>query len=186
MKRIVDDLSPAKIGAPFYQPVDCAAFSVRLRAQPPRSCDTFGSIQDSEYMLNSLTYGWWIGGTLYRFNDPDHIVLTASQTQARTRFNSAVIAGTMMLDSDDLSDPQWQERALKILTNPQINAVAKQGGAFHPRRRRHRFALGQRVRARRWTRSACGRFQLRWRTEVQTELDLARLGLGLDHELQSP
>ena len=51
-------------------------------------------------MLNSLNYGWWEDNTLYQFTDPDHISFAASATEARTRYNSAVICGTMMLLSD--------------------------------------------------------------------------------------
>ncbi|RYX83833.1 alpha-galactosidase [bacterium] len=133
MKRIVDALNPQKIGRPFFISLSIAPLFPSHYAHGRRgSCDAFGSLNDSEYMLNSLTYGWWVNRTLYRFNDPDHIVLSASEAEARTRFNSAVIAGTMLLDSDDLTKPENQQRALKILTNSDVNALAKQGHAFRP------------------------------------------------------
>ncbi|BCM92632.1 hypothetical protein IAD21_04514 [Abditibacteriota bacterium] len=180
MKRIVDDLAPQKIGRPFFISLSIAPLFPSNYAHSRRSsCDAFGKINDSEYMLNSLTYGWWVHNTLYHFNDPDHIVLSASEAEARTRFNSAVIAGTMLLDSDDLTNPTEQERALKILTNPQINALARAGGAFHP------------IEGDTGPRSAnvfvredgkdllVAIFNFDGQQAMQTELDLPRLGLDV-------
>ena len=58
------------------------------------SCDSYGSINETEYMLNSLTYGFWQNGTIYSYTDPDHLVLAkaSSLTEARSRVNSGVIA----------------------------------------------------------------------------------------------
>ena len=51
-------------------------------------CDAFGSIGDTEYTLNSLTYGWWLDG-VYDFNDPDEIVLDGfSEGENRARVTS--------------------------------------------------------------------------------------------------
>lgn len=133
MRRIVAALDPRKIGRPFFINLSIAPLFPSGYAHSRRiSCDAFGSLNDSEYMLNALTYGWWINDTLYRFNDPDHIVLTASEAEARTRLHSAVIAGTVLLDSDDLTDPKARDRALTLLTNPQINALARTGRTFRP------------------------------------------------------
>ena len=84
-----------------------------------------------------MTYGWWIDNTVYRFNDPDHIVLSpatkpTSQAQARMRLNASVIAGTVMILSDDLTRPEALSRAKMWLTNPKINEIAREGGAFRP------------------------------------------------------
>ncbi len=186
MKRIVDDLAPQKIGRPFFISLSIAPLFPSNYAHSRRaSCDAFGKISDSEYMLNSLTYGWWVNGTLYRFNDPDHIVLSASQAEARTRFNSAIIAGTMLLDSDDLTTPTGQERALEILTNPQINDLARQERAFHPiegdtgphaanvfvREDGHDFLVAI--------------FNFDDKQALQLNLDLARLGLNSTGTYQS-
>lgn len=104
------------------------------------SCDVFGTIDCTEYMLNSLTYGWWINGTIYPFNDPDHIVLYNSFNhqdailfnEGLSRYISAAIAGTMLIDSDDFRIEEARDRAAEILTNEEINAVAKKGEAFRP------------------------------------------------------
>jgi hypothetical protein len=46
--------------------------------------------------------------------------------------NSAAIAGTLMLDSDDLLDPTAQSRAISLLTDADINGIARKGKAFRP------------------------------------------------------
>ena len=133
MKRIVQDLDPKKIGRPFFISLSIAPLFPSGYGHSRRiSCDAAGSIKDSEYVLNSLTYGWWINDTLYRFNDPDMIALSASDAEARTRVNSVVIAGTVLLDSDDLGNPAIQRRAETFLTNPAILAIAREGRAFRP------------------------------------------------------
>ncbi len=104
------------------------------------SCDVFGTIDSTEYQLNSLTYGWWLNGTVYPFCDPDHIVLYNSFNHRQeilfneglSRYISAAITGTVMIDSDDLRMRKARERVVEILTNEEINAVAKKGEAFRP------------------------------------------------------
>ena len=104
------------------------------------SCDVFGTIDQTEYMLNSLTYGWWMNGTIYPFNDPDHIVVYNSfnhkqailYNEGLSRYISAAIAGTMLIDSDDFRIKEARKRATEILTCEEINAVAKRNVAFRP------------------------------------------------------
>ncbi|MDF2538949.1 MAG: hypothetical protein K0S76_1970 [Herbinix sp.] len=110
----------------------CYAHSRRI------SCDVFGQIYDTEYMLNSLTYGFWQHDTIYRFNDPDHTCLYKSVgrpvsdfDEAQSRLNASVIAGTVLLLSDDYRDEKALERTKKLL-NPKLLSIAKEGGTFLP------------------------------------------------------
>ncbi|WNS46710.1 S-layer homology domain-containing protein [Paenibacillus sp. MMS20-IR301] len=98
------------------------------------SCDSFGRINETEYMLNSLTYGFWQNGTIYSYTDPDHLALSraASLTEARSRMNSGVIAGTVLLDSDDVNDAKAQEYMTALYNNTDILGVALKGQAFKP------------------------------------------------------
>lgn len=104
------------------------------------SCDVFGTIDCTEYMLNSLTYGWWMNGTVYPFTDPDHIVLYNSfnhkeeilYNEGLSRYISAAIAGTLLIDSDDFRIKEARKRAVEMLACEEINAVAKRGIAFRP------------------------------------------------------
>lgn len=106
------------------------------------SCDTKGHIngsQSTEYMLNSLTYGWWTNKNLY-IADPDHVVLgekadlgARSVTEGKSRLLSAIISGGMILDSSRLADdPQAQQFARAVYDNRNLFAVANEGEAFRP------------------------------------------------------
>jgi alpha-galactosidase len=107
------------------------------------SCDTKGHIgggdQSTEYMLNSLTYGWWTDKNLY-ITDPDHVVLgekadlgARSVVEGKSRLLSAVISGGMILDSSRLADdPQGQALAKSVYDNRAIFAVASEGKVFRP------------------------------------------------------
>ena len=147
MQRIEDDVSPAKIGRPFFLSLSIAPLFPAYGHSRRVSCDAFGRIEDSEYMLNAVTFGWWTNGTLYRFNDPDHTVISRDtdpyhavspagsvQTleEARSRVNASVITGTLLLDSDDLTDARGQERAKELLTKAAILDVARAGRSFRP------------------------------------------------------
>ena len=104
------------------------------------SCDVFGTIDNAEYMLNSLTYGWWLHDAVYTFNDPDHIVVFNSYNhrsailfnEGLTRYISSAIAGTFMINSDDFRQRAARERAMEILTNERVNQMAAQGITFRP------------------------------------------------------
>ena len=111
-------------------------------------CDTFGHHDDVRYVLNAVNFAWWTIGRLYQYNDPDHIVLCNSvidrrgQTtlqEARSRYNTAVIAGTVMLLSDNYVTDETNElaqesrrRAYQFTQNHQLNALARLGKSFEP------------------------------------------------------
>ena len=103
------------------------------------SCDAFGSIDQSEYVNNSTTYLWWMNDLLYRFNDPDHLVLyksydmnSISFEEAKTRFNSGVICGGMMINSDDYHYEIAQERGEILFENEEMNQIIREGVTFKP------------------------------------------------------
>lgn len=97
------------------------------------ACDAWNKIKDTEYTMNAVSYGWWIG-RVYRYNDADHIVLKeATEGENRARVSSSVITG-LYIAGDDFSlegAKEGKERAEKYLTNEAINAVA-QGISFKP------------------------------------------------------
>jgi alpha-galactosidase len=97
-------------------------------------CDAFGSIDDTEYTVNSLTYGWWLD-RVYDFNDPDEMVLDGfSEGENRARVTSAAITG-LFICGDDFShdgDALGKKRAEKFLTNPGIDTVARISKSFRP------------------------------------------------------
>ena len=104
-------------------------------------CDSFGHIEDTRYVLNALNFGWWQSGTLYRYNDPDHLCLYLSVidgrgettgAEARSRYVSGIISGTMMILSDNYDRPEARERARSLANNEAINAIARIGRPFRP------------------------------------------------------
>jgi alpha-galactosidase len=140
MARLDADLSPAKIGRPFFISLSIAPLFPAGYADSRRiSCDTFGAISNTEYMLNSLTYAWWEGGSIYAFNDGDHAVLYQAHGQPITsydeglsRLNATVVAGSLVLDSDDLTNVKAQERVRTLLGNQEVMALARVGKPFLP------------------------------------------------------
>lgn len=103
------------------------------------SCDAFSDIGQSEYMLNSATYGWWTQGAMYPYNDPDHTVVyrtsgeaPVSEAEGRTRVTASLVGGGMLLTGDDMRDPAARERVMRLFTNPEVVALAKKGLAFRP------------------------------------------------------
>jgi autotransporter-associated beta strand protein len=97
------------------------------------SCDAQTSrIGDTEYVMNSVSYGWWLDN-LYQFNDPDVMVFAngADTNEAQSRLISGAVTG-LMLDGDDLSTTNGQNGALPFLTNPAIDDVARVGQTFTP------------------------------------------------------
>lgn len=104
-------------------------------------CDSFGHIEDTRYVLNALNFGWWQSGNLYRYNDPDHLALFHSVidgrgettgAEARSRYLSGVISGTLMILSDNYDKPEARERSRKLANNEAVNALARIGKPFRP------------------------------------------------------
>ncbi|RFZ94044.1 alpha-galactosidase [Mucilaginibacter conchicola] len=96
------------------------------------ACDAFKSIDNTQYTLNSVTYGWW-QTYLYDYLDADHVVFNDETEGAnRARLLSALITGTW-LSGDDLSTHgQWSERIKKYYEKPELLEVVKPGKAFRP------------------------------------------------------
>ncbi|GAB6007425.1 alpha-galactosidase [Dysgonomonas reticulitermitis] len=97
------------------------------------ACDAWNQIKDTEYTMNALSYGWWIGKA-YLYNDADHIVLRdATEGENRARITSSAITGLYITGDDYSADGkvEGKERSNKFLTNPGINAMAI-GKSFRP------------------------------------------------------
>ena len=122
------------------------------------TCDAWGSVPNAQYVLNATSYGWWTD-KLYTVNDPDHLVMIGvdydsnqnvksvvefSEGTNRIRLTSGAITGAYMV-GDNFSDNckygngtvvgnpgLSRERALKLLTNTDINEMVRLCGAFYP------------------------------------------------------
>jgi alpha-galactosidase len=104
-------------------------------------CPTWPHFGSTEYMLNSLSFAWWMQGNLYAFNDPDGMALLAfepdatatyPESWAQTRASASAIAGTMFFDTTDPTNATGAARELAYLTNAGVNAIATAGRAFRP------------------------------------------------------
>lgn len=140
MQHIVDALSVKKAGRPIFISLSIAPMFPQGYAHSRRiSCDVFANIGATEYLMNSATYGWWTAGRIYRFNDPDSACVyqpmdepPVTEAESRSRFTASVVAGGMMMEGDDLTNPMARERALKIYSNRALLDLAKQAPAFRP------------------------------------------------------
>ena len=102
-------------------------------------CDTYYNIDETEYMLNSLTYGFW-QSELYDWIDPDHIVVwgrdgKANEREARSRLLSGIVTGGSFLTGDNFVDPVRDAskafaRYEELLDNEKLIEVLKIGRPF--------------------------------------------------------
>lgn len=96
------------------------------------ACDAYTSeISNTEYTLNSVSYGWWLDH-VYCFNDPDIMVfegLTTNENQSR--LISAALTG-VFLDGDSFTNAASDSIAMACLTNAAIDALARTGQTFVP------------------------------------------------------
>lgn len=97
-------------------------------------CDAWADINNTEYTLNSLTYGWWLDH-VYHNNDADHIVLeNVSDGENRARVTSSALTGVYLL-GDDMSlegDKDVKRRIQRNATNREINEMARSCRSFRP------------------------------------------------------
>ena len=102
-------------------------------------CDTYYKINETEYMLNSLTYGVW-QSELYDWIDPDHIVVwgkdgKANAREAKSRVLSGIVTGGSFLTGDNFIAPAKDSdkafsRYEELLGNEKLIEVLKIGRPF--------------------------------------------------------
>lgn len=106
------------------------------------SCDSFSKIDETEYVMNSTSFGWWTN-KIYQVNDPDHLVMrfwdkVESYGENRARATSGAVTGAYIF-GDNFSDKvntrfpaESRERALSIMTNNDVNEIPRTCGTFKP------------------------------------------------------
>ncbi|WP_218126992.1 CBM35 domain-containing protein [Catalinimonas alkaloidigena] len=96
------------------------------------ACDAYADINETEYTLNSTTYGWW-QTYLYDYIDADHLVFGNEPLgENRARLTSGLITGTLTVGDDYSTRGPWVERAQQLLQKPELLALAQEGKAFRP------------------------------------------------------
>ena len=96
-------------------------------------CDASTTITDTERTMQAVSYGWWLNGRLYQFNDPDIVKFAGGTTnENQSRLINCAISGTIFLNSDDLASTNGQVLAQTCLTNADIDEIARTGLSFQP------------------------------------------------------
>ena len=118
------------------------------------SCDAWGQIGQSKYVMQNASYGWWLN-QIYFANDPDHMVMAMRQEAGgiqdeganRARLTTGAIVGAYLTgdnfspsvtlhDGDGKVRPNYyetsRERALKFLANEDVNEIARTCHSFRP------------------------------------------------------
>ena len=114
------------------------------------SCDRFSQIEESEYVMNAVSYGWWTD-KLYAVNDPDHLVMCKQNNGAnetigenRARATTGMVTGAYIF-GDNFSlvalkggakpgyAAESRKRAYQIMGNADINEYVRNNtGSFMP------------------------------------------------------
>lgn len=107
------------------------------------ACDAFHSINNTEYTLNSVTYGWW-QTYMYDYVDADHAVFEKENVGAnRARLISTLITGSVILGDDYSKQADWQQQVKEWLQRPELKQLIKSGKAFMPVESGERGAAAQ-------------------------------------------
>ena len=96
------------------------------------ACDAFKSIHDTQYTLNSLTYGWW-QTYVYNYIDADQLVLDRQSVgENRARVLSGIITGTFITGDDFSEHGPWSEHAKEWYQQKELLKIIENGKAFLP------------------------------------------------------
>ena len=103
------------------------------------SCDTYGAISNTSYEMNSESYGWWMAGRIYNWNDPDMIHVENTDTtgtaytsyENKSRVISTAVAG-YMLSGDNPLDTIAPPLMQTWMTNKAINTFPAMNLKFRP------------------------------------------------------
>lgn len=96
------------------------------------ACDAYSSIGDTDYTMNSTTYGWW-QNQIYDYLDADHVVFgTVSDGENRARLLSSVVTGTITSGDDFSVAGAWKAKSQNLLQNNDVMNVARADMNFIP------------------------------------------------------
>ena len=96
------------------------------------ACDAWKTIEQTQYTLNSVNYGWWQTYS-YDYIDADHVVFAdVTEGENRARLISSVITGTLITGDDYSKEGIWSKRAKEWLQNQELLKIVSNGVAFRP------------------------------------------------------
>jgi hypothetical protein len=140
MKRVYTDVGTSMLIDESIAPIFPYQYAHTRRV----AGDTYGSIEDTKREMASDSYGWWMAGRIYNWNDPDEMLLEGTETPSgsstavpftanenKSRVTSGAVAG-FMLNGDDVTDSGAPPLVQKWLTNSSINGLPALGLNFRP------------------------------------------------------
>ena len=102
------------------------------------SCDAWGEMWHTSYMMNSLSFGWWLN-RVYCYNDPDHLCMgDRSESENISRMTTAAVCGYCILgdnlatEGSYIGTPISQEKTIKFTNYPEVNKIISMGKSFRP------------------------------------------------------
>jgi alpha-galactosidase len=129
MKFLVDEIDGKMLVQAAISPNLATGPFVHVRRI---ACDAYTSIGDTDYTLNSTTYGWW-QNKIYDYLDADHVVFgSASIGENRARLLSSVVTGTITSGDDFSATGPWKARSQLLLQNNDVMNVARADMHFLP------------------------------------------------------
>ncbi|MCD0471867.1 T9SS type A sorting domain-containing protein [Flavobacterium sp. JAS] len=129
MKYLIDEINGTMLVEAAISPNIATGPYVHVRRI---ACDAYSSIGDSDYTLNSTTYGWW-QNQIYDYLDADHVVFgSVTAGENRARLLSSVVTGTITSGDDFSVAGAWKAKAQSLLQNNDVMNVARADMAFRP------------------------------------------------------
>lgn len=129
MKYLIDEINGTMLVEAAISPNIATGPYVHVRRI---ACDAYSSIGDSDYTLNSTTYGWW-QNQIYDYLDADHVVFgTVTAGENRARLLSSVVTGTITSGDDFSVAGAWKAKAQSLLQNNDVMNVARADVNFRP------------------------------------------------------
>ncbi|QDW21499.1 T9SS type A sorting domain-containing protein [Flavobacterium sp. KBS0721] len=129
MKFLVDEIDGKMLVQAAISPNLATGPFVHVRRI---ACDAYTSISDTDYTLNSTTYGWW-QNKIYDYLDADHVVFgNATIGENRARLLSSVVTGTITSGDDFSATGPWKARSQLLLQNNDVMNVARADMHFIP------------------------------------------------------
>lgn len=129
MKHLVDVLKGKML---IYAAISPSLATNQFAHMRRIACDAWKTLDQTEYTLNSVSYGWW-QTYLYDFIDADHLVFhDEPENVNKARLLSGIVAGTIILGDDLSKKENWQKNMNVYLQDSEILKVIADGKSFRP------------------------------------------------------
>ncbi|MFZ4861440.1 alpha-galactosidase [Sphingobacterium sp. Mn56C] len=129
MKHLVDVLDGQML---IYAAISPSLATAPFAHMRRIACDAWHTIDQTQYTLNSVSYGWW-QTHIYEFIDADHLVFTGEGPEVnKARLLSGLVTGTIILGDDFSKKEGWQQQINVYLQDKELLNVVNDGRSFIP------------------------------------------------------